>query len=132
MYFYILVLSFIGFIITYHIWHKKIRKEKLFCVIGKDCNKVIESEHAETFGIENAVLGMSYYAFIIFASLITIAYPSILSFSYFIIIFLIISGLAALFSLYLLGIQLLVLKRFCEYCLTSTAIVISIFIILVI
>ena len=126
---YTLLLAILGFMLAYHVWHTKKTKQQLFCVIGKDCNKVIESEHSTHFGTENTVLGMLYYAFVVIASFVAILYPAALGFSLFTTGFLIISGLAGLFSIYLVGVQSFVIKHFCEYCLASTAIVISIFVI---
>ena len=126
---YTLYLSILGLIIAFNIWHKKKNKEKLFCVLGKNCNKVIKSKYATTFGIDNTVTGMLYYVFVAIASLIAILFPAILNFSLFSIGFIIISGIAALFSLYLIYVQLFVLRELCEYCLGSTAIAIAIFVV---
>ncbi|MEK6847916.1 MAG: vitamin K epoxide reductase family protein [Nanoarchaeota archaeon] len=129
-YTYTFLLALFGFSLAYHIWHTKTRKQQLVCILGKDCNKAIESEHAETLGVENTVLGMLYYSFVIIASLVAILYPLVLGFSLFSIGALILTGAAALFSIYLVCIQSFVLKHFCEYCLGSTAIVFAIFAIL--
>ncbi len=130
IYTYTLILSLLGFFLSYHIWHTKTNKQQLYCILGKDCNKVIESEHSEHFGTENTVLGMVYYVFVAAASLVAILYPAVLTLSLFTTGFLVITGLAALFSLYLVGVQSFVIKHFCEYCLANTVIVITIFIIL--
>jgi len=129
---YTLVLSLLGFLIAYYIWHTKTNKKQLVCIHGKECNKVIESEHSEHFGAENSVLGMIYYVVIIITSLVAIFYPALLNFSLFTIGFLILTGAAAVFSIYLVFVQALVIKHFCEYCFASTAIVIVIFLILLI
>ena len=73
---------------------------------------------------------MVYYVFVAAASLVAILYPTVLTLSLFTTGFLVITGLAALFSLYLVGVQSFVIKHFCEYCLANTVIVITIFIIL--
>jgi len=127
-----LILALLGFALAYHIWHTKINKQQLYCILGKDCNKVIESEHSGHFGTENTVLGMIYYAVVFIVSLIALMYPALFGFSLFTIGFLIITGLAAFFSVYLVGVQSFVIKHFCEYCLASTGIVIAIFVILLI
>ena len=127
-----LILAIIGFALAFHIWHTKTNKQQLYCIIGENCNKVIESEHAEHFGTENTVLGMAYYMFVATASLIVLLYPAVLAISFFATGFLIITGLAALFSVYLVGVQSFVIKHFCEYCLASTVIVIAIFVILLV
>ena len=125
-YTYTFLLAIFGFSLAYHIWHTKSTKQKLVCIIGKDCNKTIESEHSETFGVENTILGMIYYSFVMIASLVAILYPSILTLSLFTTGFFMAAGLATLFSIYLVFVQGFVLKHFCEYCLGNTAIVILI------
>lgn len=129
---YALILAIFGFAIAYHVWHTKTTKQQLVCIIGKECNKTIESEHSETLGVENTVLGMLYYSFVIIASLVAILYPATLGFTFFSTGFLFVVSLAALFSLYLVGVQTFVIKHFCEYCLGSTAIIIAMFVVLVI
>ena len=126
---YTLVLAIIGFALAYHVWHTKKNKQQLVCIMGKNCNKVIESEHSEHFGTENTVLGMLYYVFVFVASLAALLFPAILNLGLFTTGFLIITGLAALFSLYLVWVQSFVIKHFCEYCLGSTAIVVALFIV---
>ena len=126
----LLVLSIIGFAIAYHIWHTKKNNGQLYCIIGKNCNTVIYSDNSEHLGIENSVLGMMYYVFVILMSLAMIFLPMVFHISFFMTGFTIIAGAAALFSLYLAGVQLFKLRELCEYCLANTAIVIVIFLVL--
>ncbi len=123
-----LILAIIGFALSFYIWNKKTRNEELYCIIGEDCNKVIHSEYAETFGIENTVLGMVYYTGIFIISWVSIMWPKTLMFSFFLTSHLIITGLAALVSLYLTFIQLFKIRELCEYCLANTAIILAIFV----
>ena len=132
IYLYTLALSILGFMLAFYIWNKKKKKEKLYCIIGKDCNKVIESEHSEHFGMENTVIGMLYYIFIAILSLVALLFPVISTFGLFSVGFIVIAGIAALFSLYLVSVQLFVLRELCEYCLASTVIVIAIFVLSVV
>ena len=125
---YLIILSLIGFLTSYYILHKKRRKEKLVCIIGKDCNKVINSKYATMFWLDNTILGMLYFIFIFITSLIYLfVFSSFLN-----ILILIISGIAALFALYLTIIQLFVLKELCEYCLFTSLISILIFIVILV
>ena len=129
---YTLALSVLGLIIAFYIWHKKKNKEKLFCVFGKNCDKVIKSKYAKTFGIDNTIIGMLYYIFVMIISIVALLFPVISTFSLFAIGFILIVGIAVLFSLYLTCVQLFVLRELCEYCLGSTAIVIAIFVVSVV
>lgn len=129
-YLFALILSIIGFALAYHIWHKKSSNQKLVCVIGEDCSKVVESKYGKTFGIDNSVLGMLYYFFVLAASILALFSPMLLTVHLFVKGFLAIAGLSALFSLYLVFIQIFILKEFCEYCLGNTLITILVFVML--
>ncbi len=125
----ILILAIAGFLVSGFIYYKKSRKEKLVCVIGEDCDKVIRSKYGVTFGIDNTILGMLYYvAVAVGAVLLLSGIAVVLGFS--VLDVLIVAGLfAALFSLYLAFIQIFIIKEYCEYCLTSAAITIAIFLV---
>ena len=129
---FLLPLSILGFAISWWIWYKKGRKQKLVCVIGEDCDKVIRSKYAVTFGIENTILGMLYYVFVFVVSLGHIYAPAFVVLSSVFLIKIIISGAAALFSVYLVYIQLAVLKEWCEYCLASAAVTLAIFLVVLV
>ena len=129
IYLYTLIFGIIGIFLASYIWRKKSRKEKLVCIIGKDCNKVIESKYGKTLGIENTLLGILYYIFVMALSLIFILFPAFFYINMLSTGFLIISASAALFSFYLTLIQLFVIKELCEYCLANAMITITIFII---
>ena len=36
----------------------------MYCVIGENCDAVVKSTYVKTFGIENTIPGMLYYALI--------------------------------------------------------------------
>jgi uncharacterized membrane protein len=126
-----LILATLGFLLANYVRLKTMRNEKLVCVVGNDCNKVVRSKYGRTFGMDNTILGMLYYLFLITAMLIILTNPVVLDYSLFSVGLLISAGLAALFSLYLTFIQVFVLKELCEYCLFSSVLVIIIFIILI-
>ena len=125
----LLALSEIGFAVSWFVWSKKSKHEKLVCVIGKDCDKVIRSKYGDTFGFDNTLLGMLYFAFVFVASVIQFFYLDFYDLLLFSWGRLIISGLAALFSAYLILIQIFVLKEYCEYCLATGALSIAIFLV---
>ena len=126
----LLALSAIGFLVSYHIYVKKKKAEKLVCYVGKDCDKVIHSEYnALIFGIHNEVLGMLYYGFAIV--LTTLPFLNIIAVLGFPLssILLVVSGLAALFSVILTFIQIFLIKEYCEYCLVSAAVSVAMFVV---
>ncbi len=130
-YLFALILSIIGFGLAYYIWNKKSKKEKLVCVIGEDCSKVVESRYGKTFGIDNSILGMLYYFFVMVAILFALFLPMILTIPLFVKGFILIAGLSGLFSLYLTFVQIVFLKEFCEYCLANTLITILVFVMII-
>jgi len=123
----LIILAILGFTLSFYLLKKKSKKEKLVCVIGKDCNKVLESKYGELFGIDNIILGILYYIFIFLISFSTLIYPAFLILNLFSIIILLSSGMALLFSIYLSFIQIKILKELCEYCLASALINLLIF-----
>ncbi len=122
----IIFLSFIGFLIAWNIHHKKTSGEKLVCLVGKDCDAVIHSQYSEFLGIPNAILGMFYFAFVALSYGAHMIYPSIGT-PAFVFVMLSVSALALLFSLYLTLIQTLALRTWCEWCVLSALISVSIF-----
>ena len=116
----IIAVALLGFLNALYIYVKKKHKQKLLCFIGSDCNKVIGSKYGTLFGFDNTLLGMVYYAFLILALLFT----PFLGISSFVVLggLRIAAGGAALMSLYLLYIQLIVLKEWCDYCLIASLI----------
>lgn len=102
----------------------------MVCYVGKDCDTVIHSEYSEFFGLPVEVLGMLYYAAIAISYGVFSFYPEFRSEP---VIFWVLALTAAafLFSLYLTFIQAVVIKEWCEWCLTSAAICTGIFLLAV-
>lgn len=128
----ITILAILGFFLSLHIYRKISRKEKIVCVIGKDCDKVLKSKFGKTFGIDNTLLGMAYYVVVFILAFGILIFPTILDINLFNTAFLVLLTGAAAFSLYLTIIQLFILKELCEYCLMSALNTILIFIIYII
>ncbi|MEX1064312.1 MAG: vitamin K epoxide reductase family protein [Candidatus Paceibacterota bacterium] len=125
----ILPLSIAGLIVSWHIFHKKRSGQKLVCVIGEDCDKVIHSKYSKTLGISNEIIGILYYGLVASLTVISVIGLTMIgpvSLSLFLVI---IAGAAAVFSLILIFIQAFVLREWCEYCLVSAGISIVIFVI---
>ncbi len=114
----LIILSFIGFAVTFYIFYSKKYNKPMYCPIGKDCDAVVKSKYGETFGVENTIPGMLYYVIIF-------AYGLALNRNVFIpnIVYYLIVGISfgsLLFSAYLTAVQAFVLKKWCEYCIIST------------
>lgn len=125
----VLPLGLLGFIISWYIYYKKARNENLVCLIGQDCNKVLNSKYNKTFGLPNELLGMLYYGAVVLFMLVLLFGFNQIGFISLFVFLIIIGGLAAVFSVILIFIQAFILKEWCEYCLASAAISILIFII---
>lgn len=85
------------------------------CSIWFGCHKVLKSSYADIFGIPIALFGVVYYLFILFSALAywqsaKNIFANILAF---------IPSLGFLFSLYLVYLQLVVIKYICIYCMLS-------------
>ena len=127
----ILVLALIGNFISFYIFSKKRRNERVFCLIGSDCNGAIYSKYSKTFGIPNETLGILYYSSIILLFLIQVLSVFLLD-QFFMTFLLVAMLLATIYSIYLTGIQLFALKKLCELCLVVNVCNIAIFTIAVI
>src|SRR3989344_8194837 len=126
-YIWLLILSILGFFISYHIWSKNKKREKITCCIGDDCNLVVKSKYGKIFGFDNSIMGMLYYVFIFAIGLAQFLFPEFFALSFVVLGKIVISGGSVLFSVYLTFIQLGILKKKCEYCIASALISAGIF-----
>lgn len=125
------ILAVIGFFIAKYIHNQKKTNKPLICMAGFDCESVVKSSHSQMMGIPLEVFGMLYYAFmsVVYFALIFIPSSSLHDL---LIIFLFTAPLLAfLFSLYLVFIQVFVLKKGCSWCFLSSFVCIAIFILTV-
>lgn len=118
----------IGFYIAYNIYCTKILgKGELTCSIDHDCHSVVHSKYAKTFGIENAVLGLLYYAFVILSYLVVVFYGEYVFGINLRVLLLYLTAFAVCFSSYLFLIMRFKLKQWCDWCLGSISICFLIF-----
>jgi uncharacterized membrane protein len=121
------VLGLAGFFVAFHIYKEKKKKKPLVCPMRFDCNTVVNSDYSKFFGIPVELFGMYYYL-AIFLSYIFIAFlPSVLPILFLVIVAFISIG-AFLFSLYLILVQVFILRIYCSWCLVSAFISTAIFI----
>ncbi len=114
----IIFFAFLGFILSFILFHKKRNQESLVCPIGNDCTSVIYSPYSRFFGMEIALIGMIYYA------LMAMFYGAIIAFPEFIpplvqFFGFLITLCALIFSGYLVIVQGFVIKQWCTWCLGS-------------
>lgn len=129
---YLILLSTIGFAVSFYIYYSKKYNKHMYCVMGKDCDAVVYSKYGKTFGVENTIPGMLYYLLIFVYGAAMLANRNIFKDN---IIYYSIVGASiasALFSVYLAGVQAFALKKWCEYCIVSTIASLLILIVLII
>jgi uncharacterized membrane protein len=124
----VLPFSLIGLFISWYIYYKKNRaKQKMVCMLGSDCDRVVHSEYNNILGIPLEVLGVAYYLFL---SLMVIATQlgrfTLFNFMMYDIV-LILSTAAFVVSLFLVYVQARVIKEWCTYCLISATMSVIIF-----
>ena len=116
-----------GFGISLYIFIAVESKKTLVCPIGTECNDVVQSKYAKTFGISNAIAGVFYYGFTAVSYVAFSLQPDLLAVPYWLSVASLATVVALVFSIYLLFIQGAVLKRWCFWCVTSAICTIAIF-----
>jgi uncharacterized membrane protein len=99
----ILIFSLIGFSFSLYLYLNK--PDSSFCNFG-GCNYVLTGKFSKTLGIDNSILGVFY--FLIVGILNYLNKEKFLK---------ILSGIGAIFALYLIFVMLFILKEICYYCL---------------
>lgn len=130
----IIIIAIIGLYITYRISREKKQKlagQKMVCFVGQDCEKVVFSEYSRFFGMNLEMMGFAYYLLIAIVYTASTIFPTLINdLVNFIILGMTFGGL--LFSAYLTAIQIVKLKSYCTWCIssaiTSTAIFVLAFI----
>ena len=112
----------LGFAFSYHIYLKRGSSKSMTCLFGSDCDSVITSKWGTRLGLRNEVWAMLFYVVVIIALLVAYIIPSITPYA--VILVVLLSAMALLYSFYLLGVQLFVLKQSCSYCLISALVVV--------
>ncbi len=127
----IFILSVSGFMVARYIYkHTKPEHRPLVCPLNFNCEAVIHSNYSRFLGVPLEIFGMIYYALMSISYFILIFMPDVLPTP--LIGFLIIASLSAfLFSIYLVCVQIFILKEGCFWCLISTFISVLIFILTV-
>ncbi len=112
----IIIFALFGLFVSLKI--AKTKNTEQNCRFGKSCDAVIYSRFSHFLGIRNEYLGIFYYLIIAAFYLASLIFniPSHVSFY-----ILLITSLAFLFNFYLVFVQLFVLKKWCTFCLWSSA-----------
>ncbi len=98
--------------------------EKVPCSVSGGCEAVLTSSYAEIGGIPLAMFGATAY-FIAFSLAILAAFGNRLMWK----LFGVQTAIMAIFSLYLVYVQKYEIREFCQYCLLSAAVCVTLFVI---
>ena len=122
----IALLAFLGMVDALYLSIKR-NAGPIPCHITHGCTEVLTSKYSEVAGIPLSWFGLAFYLTVFSLAIFTVfdetKEPSGLPLR---LIFYL-SGIALIVSALLVGIQAFVLRQFCEYCLLSAALVLSIF-----
>ena len=125
-----IVLAIIGLLVSIYMTIYKITSNDSMCIGSGDCKTVNASRYAEVYGIPVAVLGVAGYAAIL-AVLLLERRPGFFEQNGSMLFF----GLSLtgfLFTLYLIFVEVALIKAYCPFCITSQTVMTIIFIISVI
>lgn len=112
-------LGLAGFLVARHVnKHKKSEEHPLVCMAGFDCHAVVHSDYSKFFGIHVEILGMFYYGLVTLFYLAILFVPGILH-TVLLGIMILLSSVAFLFSVYLIAVQIFILKKGCSWCFVS-------------
>ena len=93
------------------------------CTLLNGCETVLTSKYSEIFGVPIALIGALFYTTVFLFSLAYLKTKN----NKIIILFLVLTALAFLMSVFFIYLQFFVIKAVCEYCLTSAAVSIILF-----
>jgi uncharacterized membrane protein len=126
----LVALAIIGLLVSIYMTIYKITSNDNMCIGSKDCSVVNQSRYAELYGIPVAVFGILGYAAIL-AVLLLERNPGFFKQNGTMLLF----GLSLtgfLFTLYLIFLEIAIIKAYCPFCITSQVAMTFIFILSVI
>lgn len=119
--------AFGGFLVSFYLTTKKREQKAFVCPLKAKCHEVIHSEYASFMGVNVEWIGMAYFGLIALMYAGRLLFP-ILHAPGVLFGLIIVTMLAALFSIYLFYIQLVLLRQWCSWCLLTEALSIGLFI----
>ena len=123
----IIAAGFGGLSIALYIHRKKRLHEPLTCPIGHSCDPVIHSRYSRFLDMPVEILGVLYYTMIVVSYILFLLIPNLHSQTASLLVFSL-SGIAFLFSLYLIAVQLFILREWCTWCVISAILSVIIFV----
>jgi uncharacterized membrane protein len=123
----LVVIGLLGFALCTYMYRCKSKKKPLVCPLRTSCDFVTTSKYSKFLGIHLEIIGMVYYGVVVVIHAI-VAIDPVLATTNGIIVGLVASIGAFLFSIYLTSIQAFVLRQWCTWCLCSATLCLLIFI----
>src|SRR4051812_5138314 len=123
----IALLAFIGMVDALYLSIKR-NAGPIPCHVTRGCTDVLTSKYSEIAGIPLSWIGLGFY-FVIFSLVIFSAFADTEHPSRLPVVVFYLAGSALIISAFLVGIQAFILKAYCEYCLLSAALVLTIFLV---
>lgn len=120
-----LIIAFVGFVDAFYLTINYYSNSIPPCFVAQGCDVVTTSQYAKLLGIPIALLGTLYYLFVFSLGLYYLDKKSLAVLGALPII----TAVGFIFSLYLVYLQLFVLKALCIYCLFSAGSSTSLFLI---
>src|SRR3989344_6065422 len=111
------IVSFVGMADTIYVTINHYKGIIPPCTLLNGCETVLTSKYSEVFGVPIALFGALFYSAVFLFSLAYLKTKN----NKIIIVFLVLTALAFLMSLFFVYLQFFVIKAVCEYCLTSAA-----------
>lgn len=125
-----IALAVVGLLVSIYMTVYKVTSNEAMCVGSSGCSEVNASRYSEVNGIPVAVLGVVGYAAIL--ALLFLEQRSVFFQENGTMMFFGISLVGFLFTLYLIYVEVALIKAYCPFCLTSQGVMSIIFIISVI
>lgn len=122
----IIVAAAVGLAVASYIRVKKSKKQTLICPLNSNCNAVVNSKYSRFLGLPVETMGIVYYALFTLLYLVVLFSPAFTDVTELALGFL--SACAAAFSIYLVGLQAIVIKEWCFWCLCSAVSSVTIFV----
>jgi uncharacterized membrane protein len=122
----IALLAFLGMVDALYLSIKR-NAGPIPCHITHGCTEVLTSKYSEVAGIPLSWFGLAFYLTVFSLAIFKVFDDTKESTGLPLRLIFYLSGIALIISALLVGIQAFVLRQFCEYCLLSAALVLSIF-----
>ena len=122
----IVCLAFIGMVDALYLSIKR-NAGPVPCHVTRGCTDVLTSKYSEIAGVPLSAIGLAFYLTILSLAVFKIFEDPSQPLYFPVAAVFYLSGAALVVSALLVGVQAFILKAFCEYCLLSAALVLTIF-----